>query len=44
MDLSEMWSEVVGLDSSGLGYGPVANSCEHDNVTSVSVKGGEFLE
>jgi hypothetical protein len=26
------------------GYGPVASSCEHNNETSGSMTGGEFLE
>jgi hypothetical protein len=30
------------LDSSGLGQGAVAGSCEQGNETSVSIKGGEF--
>jgi hypothetical protein len=33
-----------GLDASGLGYGPVAGSCQHGNETSRSIKGGETLE
>jgi hypothetical protein len=35
-----------GLGASGPGYGPVAGSCEHGNgnETSVSIKGGEFLD
>jgi hypothetical protein len=33
-----------GLDSPGPGLGPVAGSCEHDNETSGSIKGGEFLD
>jgi len=31
-------------DSSGLGYGPVAGSCEHSNETSGSIKGRELLD
>jgi hypothetical protein len=33
-----------GLNSSGLGYGLVAVSCEHGNVPSGSIKGGVFLD
>jgi hypothetical protein len=33
-----------GLDSCGLGLGPVAGYCEHGNEPSVSVKGVEFLD
>jgi hypothetical protein len=33
-----------GLDSSGLGYGQVAGSCEHGDEPSGSIKGGEFLD
>jgi hypothetical protein len=32
-----------GLDSSGLGYGPVAGSCEHSTEPSGSIIGWEFL-
>jgi len=35
---------VCGLDSAGSEYGPMAGSCEHDNETSASMKGGEFLD
>jgi hypothetical protein len=35
---------ICGLDSSGSGWQPVANSCEHDNEFSGSVNGGEFLD
>jgi hypothetical protein len=31
------------LDSSGLGWGPVAGLCEHGNEPSGSIKGGEFF-
>jgi hypothetical protein len=31
-----------GLDSSGSGQESVADSCEHGNEPSVSLKGGEF--
>jgi hypothetical protein len=37
-----MWG--CELDSSGSGQGPVADSCEHGNETSDSVKDGEFIE
>jgi hypothetical protein len=30
--------------ASGLGWGPAAGSCEHDNEPSGSIKGEEFLE
>jgi len=33
-----------GLDSSGPGYGPVADPCDYGNETSGSIKGGEFLD
>jgi hypothetical protein len=33
-----------GLDASGLGYGPVADSCEQGNELSGSIKHGEFLD
>jgi hypothetical protein len=33
-----------GLDSLGLGLGPVASSCEHFNETSDFVKCWEILE
>jgi hypothetical protein len=29
-------------NSSGFGWGPVADSCEHGSETSTSIKGGEF--
>jgi hypothetical protein len=32
-----------GLDSSGLGCGLVADSCEHGNAALVSTKGGKIL-
>jgi hypothetical protein len=32
-----------GLNSSGLGYGPVAGSCGHSNEPLGSIKGGEFI-
>jgi hypothetical protein len=34
---------VSGLDSSGIGYGPVASPWEHVNEPLVSVKFWEFL-
>jgi hypothetical protein len=33
-----------GLESSGLGQGPVARSCEQGNETMGSIKSGEFLD
>jgi hypothetical protein len=33
-----------GLDSSGCGYEPVVDSCEHGNKLSGSIKGEEFLD
>jgi hypothetical protein len=33
-----------GLDSSGTGNGFVTGSCEPDNKTSASIKGGEILD
>jgi hypothetical protein len=41
LDLTEIW---FGVDSSGSGYGPVADSCEHGNEPFGSTEGGEFLE
>jgi hypothetical protein len=35
---------VVGLDSSGSGYGPAEDSCEHGNENSGSIKYCEILE
>jgi len=32
------------LDSSGLGYGPVAGSCEHGNEHLIFIKDREFLD
>jgi hypothetical protein len=36
--------EVCGLDASGSGHGPIACCCEHDNKTSGSIKGEEFVD
>jgi hypothetical protein len=36
--------EGCGLDPLGSGQGLVAGSCEHDNETSGSIQGGEFLD
>jgi hypothetical protein len=44
MKLKETEWESVRLDSSGSGYGQVANCCECSNETSGSTKFGEFLE
>jgi hypothetical protein len=33
---------ICGLGSSGLGYGPVAGSCEHSDEPLGAIKGGEF--
>jgi hypothetical protein len=33
-----------GLNVSALGYGPVADSCEHGNELSGSTEGGELLD
>jgi hypothetical protein len=33
-----VWNEGYGLDSSGSGQGTVANSCEHTNEYSGSIK------
>jgi hypothetical protein len=33
-----------GLDSSGSGYGPVTDSCEHGNEPLGSVKRGKFVD
>jgi hypothetical protein len=33
-----------GLDSSGSGYGPVADSCKRSNESLSSIKGGVFLD
>jgi hypothetical protein len=43
MDLRDIVWES-GLDSSGSGQGPMLGPCEHDNETSGSIKGGEFLD
>jgi hypothetical protein len=32
------------MGASGTGYVPVADSCEHGNEPSVSIKGREFLD
>jgi hypothetical protein len=32
------------LDASDLGQGSLADSCEHGNKRSGSIKGGEFLD
>jgi hypothetical protein len=44
MDLREVGWEKCGLDSCCLGWRPVAGSSEHGNESSVSIKGGEFLD
>jgi hypothetical protein len=36
--------QECGLDLSGPGYGPVANSCENSNEPSCSVKGEGSLD
>jgi hypothetical protein len=33
-----------GMDSTGSGEDPVADSCEHGNEPSGSIKRGEFLQ
>jgi len=33
-----------GLDSSGIGKGPVAGCCERDNEPLASIKDGVFLD
>jgi hypothetical protein len=40
------WDGMVwyGLDRSGLGWGPVEDSCEHGNEPSGSIKCCEVLE
>jgi hypothetical protein len=35
---------ICGLDESDSGKIPVAGSCGHDNESSCSMKGGEFLD
>jgi hypothetical protein len=35
--------EGCGLNSSGLGLGPMVESCEHDNEPSSSIKGRNLL-
>jgi hypothetical protein len=35
--------EGCGLNSFGLGYGPMAGSCIHGNEPSDSIKAGDFL-
>jgi hypothetical protein len=44
MDLRKIGWGSCGLDSSGLGQGPVAVYCYHGNESSDSIKGGEFVE
>jgi hypothetical protein len=34
---------ICRLDSSGPGFGPVSDSCEHGNEPWGSIKGREFL-
>jgi hypothetical protein len=43
MDLEETVGGCA-LDSSGSGQGSVADSCEHGNEPSGSIKGKEFLD
>lgn len=43
MDLKNIF-EGCGLDSSGLGYVPVAISCDHSNEPSDSIQDEKFLE
>jgi hypothetical protein len=38
------WVWRCGLDSSGLGKGPMAGSCEHDNEPSGSIKCRKCLD
>jgi hypothetical protein len=40
----EMLHRGSELDASGSGEGPVAGSCERGNESSVSTKGGGFLD
>jgi hypothetical protein len=42
MDLWEVGR--CGLEAFGLGYGPVAGFCEHDDEPWGSIKGVEFLD
>jgi hypothetical protein len=42
IDLKEMGLE--GVDSSGSGFGPVAESCEHGHEPSGSIKCAGFLD
>jgi hypothetical protein len=42
MDLKEIVYESVNKDTSRSGYGPVADSCEHGDEPSGSIKGGEY--
>jgi hypothetical protein len=42
MDLREVVN--CRFNSSGSGYGPMAGPSEHDNETSGSIKGGQFLD
>jgi hypothetical protein len=44
INFKEAVYEECGLDSSGLGWDPLARSCEHDDESSGSTKGGEFLD
>jgi hypothetical protein len=36
--------KINGLDSIGIGQGPVAGFCEESNETLGYIKGGEFLD
>jgi hypothetical protein len=44
MYFMEIMMGICGLDASGSGYGPVADSCEHGNEPSGSIKVGEFID
>jgi hypothetical protein len=35
---------MCGLDAYNLGQKPVADSCEHGNESSISIKGGKCLD
>jgi len=38
------WQDNIRMEVCGLGYGPVAGSCEPSTETPGSIKGGKFLD
>jgi hypothetical protein len=43
-DARDVRWEVCGLDSSGLGEGPLAGCCKSGDETSCSIKGRKYLD